>query len=108
MNHQITHGQIKKLSDEIALKFKPKRIILFGSHAWGKPTSDSDIDLFLIKNSNLRRVDRAREVRRIVWGSGLPVDILVYTQEEVDRRLKMNDFFIKDILEKGKVLYGMA
>ena len=104
----VTDSKIKEISDKIAKGFAPERIILFGSQAWGQTTEDSDVDLFIIKDTNERRVDRAREVRKIIWGMGVPVDILVYTPEEVKKRLLLEDFFIQDIVTKGKVLYDQA
>ena len=88
----------------IVQKYRPQKIILFGSFAWGKPTVDSDIDLFIIKETKMSRDKRQIKVRRLIKGE-LPVDILVYTPKETEKRLKMDDFFIKDILTKGKTLY---
>ncbi len=97
--------KISEFSDKIAREFKPNKIILFGSYAWGEPNSDSDIDLFIIKDTHERRIDRSRRVRKIIWDFGMPVDILVYTPQEVKQRMELEDFFIEDILNKGKVLY---
>lgn len=98
--------KINAVSDKIAREFKPDKIILFGSWAWGKPGPDSDIDLFIIKDMPERRIDRSRKVRKIIWDSGIPVDILVYTPQEIRRRLDFDDFFVKDIINKGKTLYS--
>lgn len=102
---QITQQQIQQAADLIGRKIQPKRIVLYGSYAWGKPDSDSDIDFFIIKDSSKRRIERAREIREIIWGVGLPIDILVYTPEEVEHRLELGDFFIEDITQKGKTLW---
>jgi len=100
-------NEITKIKERIIKKIKPQKIILFGSYAWGKPTADSDVDLFVIKESNKRRIDRAREIRKIIFGNGVPVDILVYTPKEVEKRIDLEDPFIATILKKGKVLYSV-
>lgn len=102
----ITQNKIQNIAETIANTIKPDKIILYGSYAWGKPDEQSDVDLFIIQKSNLTRIDRARNARKAIWGMGVPVDISVYTPNEVERRLNIGDFFIKDIINKGKILYG--
>ncbi|MFQ6003206.1 MAG: nucleotidyltransferase domain-containing protein [Candidatus Zixiibacteriota bacterium] len=94
--------------DKIKREYKPEKIILFGSYAWGKPTKDSDIDLFIIKDTSARGIDRAVEIRRILDEENaiFPLDVLVYTPNEMKRRLEIGDDFVKDIIDKGKILYG--
>lgn len=100
----ITKEEIKKVVGKIVENYKPEKIYLFGSFAWGKPTYDSDVDLFIIKETREARFKRNVKVRKIVKGE-LPVDVLVYTQKEAQERIKMGDFFIEDILSKGTILY---
>ena len=96
--------KLKEVANFIARKHKPEKIILFGSWAWGKSGPDSDVDLFIIKETkNTRKL--AREIDGSIFPRPFPLDILVYTLEQVEKRKKMRDFFIKEILEKGKVLY---
>lgn len=97
---------VTTLIDKIKMQFQPQKIILFGSYAWGEPTEDSDIDLFLIMDSNLRRDERARQVRKIFSDRTFPLDIIVYTPQEVQQSLARGNLFIKEILTKGGVLYG--
>lgn len=97
--------QIRDIADKIAQEYKPEKIILFGSHAWGKPSENSDVDLFVVKDTSDRRIDRSREVNNIVEDADFPMDILVYTPKEVDYELWLEDFFVQRIIEKGKVLY---
>lgn len=101
----IKSKQIQQVVQKIVKEYQPEKIILFGSYAWGKPNEDSDVDLFIIKNSNKNRRDRQRELRLKLFPPTMPLDLLVYTPEETKRRLEMEDFFINDILYKGKVLY---
>jgi len=96
---------VLKIKNQIVENFKPEKIIIFGSYAWGKPGKDSDLDLFIIKKSKKRRIDRAREVRKIIFGSEIATDILVYTPKEVKERNEIGDPFIERILEEGKIIY---
>jgi len=95
---------VTEIVDKIKAQFKPQKIILFGSYAWGKPTEDSDIDLFLIMESNLRRDKRARQIQKAFSQRTFPLDIIVYTPEEVKLSLERCNPFIREILNKG-VLY---
>src|SRR6266542_2870716 len=99
----VTMPQIKRLAEQIARQFKPQRIILFGSYAYGKPTEHSDVDLLVIvgKGPTLRK---EFEIRQAVRAS-FPLDVLVKTHAEVQRRLAWNDFFLREVDEKGKLLY---
>jgi predicted nucleotidyltransferase len=98
-------AQIPAIKEQIVKEFQPEKIILFGSYAWGIPTSDSDVDLFIIKNSTESRRKRQIDLRMRLFGSGVPMDLLVYTPEEIQKRLDIEDPFILHILKSGKVLY---
>jgi len=91
----------------IAEKFEPAKIILFGSYAAGSPTSDSDVDLLIIMNTDRSTWDIAVEISSALKHS-FPMDIIVRTPQEIARRLESGDSFIQDIMEKGKVLYDRA
>jgi predicted nucleotidyltransferase len=103
-----TRELIAKIVDRITKDYGPRKIILFGSYASGNPTEDSDIDLFIIKNTDKRPIDRWVEVKKLLWDieKDIPISPLVYTEEEVEERLKLKDFFVREILENGEVLYG--
>jgi predicted nucleotidyltransferase len=92
------------LACRIGREFRPRRVILFGSHAYGRPTADSDVDLLVIMPVRGNPVEKAVEIRRRVRPA-FPADFLVRTPSEVRRRLAWNDFFLKEVIEKGKVLY---
>jgi len=101
-----TQQKIKKVTEKIVREYKPEKIILFGSHAWGKPNADSDVDLFVMKRTNDSVIERHKKVGRLLFGSGFPVDVLIYTPSQVEKRLQMGDFFLRNIMSKGKLLYG--
>ncbi|MCK4357243.1 MAG: nucleotidyltransferase domain-containing protein [Candidatus Cloacimonetes bacterium] len=98
---------ILRMVEKIKTEYQPERIVLFGSYSWGKPTRDSDVDLLIIKKTNERHIDRAVRVREIVDKENrmVPLDIVVYTPQELKQRLKARDYFIKKILTKGDVIY---
>ncbi len=99
---------IKVITKKIQDNYNPEKIILFGSYAYGKPKKDSDIDLLIIKKTNARHIDRSTKVREILQEENrlIAIEPLVYTPEEINQRLKIEDDFIKNIINDGKVLYG--
>ncbi|MBU4201834.1 MAG: nucleotidyltransferase domain-containing protein [Candidatus Altiarchaeales archaeon] len=99
---------INKLVDEIKAGYKPEKIILFGSYAWGKPDEESDIDLLIIKQSEKPFHKRWSDVCRLVSGlrRGIAFSPFVITPEELQKRLDMGDQFFKKIINEGEVLYG--
>lgn len=105
MDEEVTEKKIAEVAEKIAEVYKPEKIILFGSYAWGEPHKDSDVDLLIIK-----KTDDARKIAMEIDGSIFPrpfsIDLLVLTPESVERERKAGDFFIADILTKGKVLYA--
>jgi predicted nucleotidyltransferase len=98
---------ILKMVEKIKREYKPEKIILFGSYAYGKPTIHSDIDIMVIKRTNKKRIHRCVDVRRIVYdpNRGIPFSPLVFTPGEIQKRISLGDQFIREILQKGKVLY---
>ncbi len=104
------YGKYRKkllsITKKIVKEYQPEKVILFGSYAWGTPHAESDIDLFLVKKSGERRIERERDVQRILWGSNMPIDTIVYTPQEVQKRLDVGDFFIEKIVRDGKILYA--
>ena len=100
----ISLEEIEDYSRKIAAKFDPERIILFGSYAYGKPTADSDVDLLVVLKFNGRAVDKACEIR-CSTESTFPLDLLVRTPSSLNRRIALGDAFLKELVERGKVLY---
>lgn len=91
---------------KIAETLKPEKIILFGSYAYGNPTPDSDVDLLVIMKTKASQKDRYLAVSRVLRPRQFPIDIIVKTPGEINKALKnQGNFFIREILAKGKVLY---
>jgi predicted nucleotidyltransferase len=103
-----TRQIILRVVEKIVKEYRPKKVILFGSYAYGKPAEDSDVDLLIIKNTDKRPIDRWIEVKKLLRDTSrsLPVSPLVYTEEEIEERNAIKDFFIEEIFEKGEILYG--
>ena len=101
---------LSKIVEKLKTEYKPLKVILFGSYAYGNPTKDSDIDLLILKNTDKRSVDRFVEVKRIIYDPDLKISIspLVYTPEELEERLRMGDDFMKEIIKRGIVFYERA
>ena len=98
--------ELESITSQIVEKYKPEKIILFGSAARGKISVDSDVDLLIIKGDTPKYgADRIRELSKMI-DRNIPVDLLVYRPEEFEKRLEMGDPFLKSILKEGKVLYG--
>jgi predicted nucleotidyltransferase len=58
---------LSEIVEKLKSEYKPLKIILFGSYAYGNPTEDSDIDLLILKDTTKRRVDRFVQVKRIIY-----------------------------------------
>jgi len=106
MDTTVAGAKIKEITQKIVQEYQPEKIILFGSWAWGNPGPDSDVDLFIVKDSSKPKLERMREVDEIVFPRTVPLDILVYTPAEIDDSInKSGNLFIEDIVRNGKTLY---
>lgn len=106
MTRQETDQKIKSIVDEIVKNYKPDKIFLFGSFAWGNPTEDSDIDLFVVKKSEKPSIKMMQEIYELIFDQGGAVDVLVYTPEQLERRKEIGDPFVLKIINNGKLLYA--
>ena len=80
----LTQETLDEISRRIAADLHPEQIILFGSHAWGTPTEDSDVDLLIILSASDEPPHRrAVRAHRALRGLTVPCDILVRTQAEI-------------------------
>jgi predicted nucleotidyltransferase len=90
-------------------RYHPESIILFGSHAYGTPTSESDIDLLIVKRTRKPFHERYAEVGGIIRDvrRGWAVSTFVMSPSELRQRLRAGDQFFIDIVSRGRVLYGL-
>lgn len=102
----MAEQDIQKITNIIVREFKPERVVLFGSYAWGNPKKDSDIDLFIIKDDLKKNTrEMAIDLERILLPRTFPIDIIVYKPAQVEESLKDKNMFITKIITKGKTLY---
>ena len=100
----VTQEQIHALSDDIVEKFHPDRVILFGSYAYGTPTEDSDVDLLVVLPYEGRRAEKALEIKSAV-NAKFPLDLIPHPDSYLRERIELGDFFLREIVSKGKILY---
>ena len=94
---------IRKFAREVGERFRPDKIILFGSRAYGTPTEDSDVDLLVVMPCRNER-DQAYKIRCEVE-TRFPMDLLVMKPSHLAWRLGEGESFVTEIVTKGKVLY---
>jgi predicted nucleotidyltransferase len=98
--------QIEALAAFIAERFRPERIVLFGSRAYGEPGPDSDVDLMVIMETPGRPVEQAVRIRQAIdLDPPFSLDLLVRTPEQIRLGLDEGNFFVLDVIEKGVTLY---
>ena len=98
-------AEVKNITNQIVKKYKPEKIILFGSAARGKFGPDSDLDFLVVKNDGRTKIERAQTIYSLVEKK-VPADFIVYTPQEIKERLKLGDPFLKIIFKEGRILYG--
>jgi len=104
---RIPMRAIRAVVKQIAEKFQPEKIILFGSYAYGKPKPESDVDLLVVMETPLRNREQAAQIARAIdYHFGL--DLLVRSPHQLAERLVLGDFFLQEVTEKGKVLYARS
>ena len=96
---------IKQVARKIGKKFQPQKIILFGSYSKGCPNPQSDVDLLVIFADKKKLSQRYIEISKEIEPRLFPVDLLIRSSKDIQRRLKMGDSFIEEVIRKGKVLY---
>jgi predicted nucleotidyltransferase len=99
----ISPGAIRRFARQIGERFRPEKIILFGSYAYGTPHKESDVDLLVIMPAS----NEVSQSIRILQAFERPfaLDLIVKTPRNIERSLKNGDWFIREIIEKGKVVY---
>jgi HEPN domain-containing protein/predicted nucleotidyltransferase len=104
----VTQKDIQATCDDIVREFAPLQIILFGSYAYGTPSDDSDVDLLVVMDipeSETRR--QAVEIQERI-PRRFSMDLLVRSSDEMAFRISHNDWFLREITERGKILFGNA
>jgi predicted nucleotidyltransferase len=101
----VTEEILAEITRRIVAALDPEKVILFGSYAYGAPHADSDVDLLVIAETDLDDIQSAVVVSRLIVPRPFPVDILVKTPDEVEAALAKGDWFVTEIMQKGRVLH---
>lgn len=99
-----TSLDIHHISEQIRKEFAPLKIILFGSHSWGTPADDSDVDLLVVAEFEGKPWRFAVDIRDRIKPT-IPIDLLVRTPEQLQERLAKHDLLMTEIVTRGTVLY---
>jgi predicted nucleotidyltransferase len=108
VTQKTAYQTIQDILEKLLAGYAPQKVILFGSYAYGSPRRDSDIDLLVIKETSERFIDRWVTVRRLLSDPSrtLPLEVIVLTPQELSERLEIGDQFLKEIIDRGEVLYA--
>lgn len=98
---------LESVINRLKIEFQPEEIYLFGSHAWGTPNEDSDVDLMVIvPSSDERPIRRDQRAQKCLDRLEVPADVLVRTRGEVDRYKHLRASLFHQVLHQGRKLYG--
>lgn len=100
----VSRREILAFVDEVVRRFRPGKVILFGSYAYGQPSSDSDVDLMVVMPHQGAAAKQAARIR-LACPRSFPLDLIVRTPAEVRQRLRVGDPFIREVTSKGVVLH---
>jgi uncharacterized protein len=101
----LTQKEIEHLVQRIVERIQPQKVLIFGSYAKGTATIKSDLDILVIKDTDLPMANRADDLKPVLARLLIPVDVHVYTTEEVAEYGKERFSFIESVLKSGKVIY---
>src|ERR1043166_3139910 len=103
----VSDELLQEMTDRLVAQLHPEEIILFGSHAWGTPHSDSDVDLLIILPAGAGSVSGYElRARRCLRGLGVAKDILVRTRDGIERFRDVPASLEAEVLSRGRVLYA--
>ena len=105
----MTQDIIEEVKRRLVEVYKPSKIYLFGSYAWGTPTENSDLDiLIIVDQSQERAIKRSFNGYKALWGLGIAKDILVYTNDEFEASSQKEASLPYKVKHHGKVIYARA
>jgi len=99
--------EIRFYSEELAKRFRPQKIVLFGSHASRSATEGSDVDMLVVMPHKGPAATQAARIRQQVRAP-FALDLIVRSPEVLQKRLKLGDSFLKAVMDEGKILYESA
>jgi uncharacterized protein len=99
----VTRAAIRRVAEQIASRFSPRQIILFGSYATDRARPDSDVDILVVMPAR-NEIDQSLRIEESL-DAPFSLDLIVRTPKTLARRLKEGDWFLREVMEQGKVLY---
>ena len=103
----LDQNLLETVTTRLVSEFQPDQVWLYGSHAWGVPHDDSDVDLLVVvPDSAETPIRRSQRAHRCLRGLRMPKDVLVETRQEVDRVKELKTSLENSILSRGRKLYG--
>jgi uncharacterized protein len=103
---RVPRAAIRRYVRRVVERFHPEKVILFGSHAYGRPHENSDVDLLVVITAR-NMIDMAGRIRS-AFDTPFAMDLLVRTPGYLAKRLALGDQFMREVLEKGIVLHDAA
>ena len=102
--NRVPMAAIEQTVEQIVEKFHPHKVILFGSHAYGNPHPESDVDLLVVMETSRTGAQQAVEILQAV-NSTFGLDLIVYTPQRITQRLNWGDSFLREVVTKGLIIY---
>jgi len=104
---KLSESTLNEITRRLVATYQPEQVVLFGSHAWGTPDEDSDVDLLVVlAESDEPAYRRATAGYRSLFGLGVPCDVWVRTRAEVLREAPLSTTLTHKIVREGRVLHG--
>jgi predicted nucleotidyltransferase len=100
----ISREEIQAFVDQVVERFRPSKVILFGSYAYGKPNADSDVDLMVVMRHRGSNLQAAGKIR-LACPRKFAMDLIVQSPAKVRGRIKRGDVFMNEVISRGVVLY---
>jgi predicted nucleotidyltransferase len=100
----VRSSEIQNVVEQIVGRFRPQKVILFGSYAYGTPTADSDVDLLVVMDTPEPPLHMAARIAAAI-DHPFPLDVLVLRPADVDASLARSGVFITEVVARGRVLY---
>lgn len=104
--NEVPMAAIRRFARQVAERFQPDKIILFGSQAYGTPHADSDVDILVVMPAR-NQLDQAVKISLAIE-TPFPLDLVVRTPYSLRWRLAEGDWFLREVVSKGKVLHEKA
>jgi predicted nucleotidyltransferase len=101
----VDRKEIERVAAQLGIESNAERVVLFGSYARGDISENSDVDLLIIAESDLPRFKRSRGLYKLLRPYPFPMDLIVYTPEEIKKGKRSPVSFVSRVLQEGEVVY---